>query len=320
MENPGIKHPPEHMMHLPVPQKTGDTHAHEIPCASETGPELAVVVLAVGAPPELRMALESLQRQCVPLEIVVVNSGGGDLCSVLPGNDKKMKVVSVPGLLWPGAVRNIGIQATRGPWVEFMASDHIATKNWAADRLRLHRSGHSSVACAVAYSHPRNLYACAYHISILVRRLPGIPQQEAILYGVSYSRSLFEQHGKFREDLRIGEDTDFNSRLPRDDRPIWAPSVQTIHRNPTTFRHMLKSQFARGRRTGLYWPPTTTGSLFFQMRKRFTTIVRLSYLSVHGLDRIFIVSCWPFLLMCTWAYGLGMSAGYRQRAESASTE
>jgi hypothetical protein len=37
---------------------------------------------------------------------------------------------------------------------------------------------------------------------------------QRIAYGASYDRRLFEEHGYFREDLRVGEDAEFNRRLP----------------------------------------------------------------------------------------------------------
>jgi GT2 family glycosyltransferase len=273
-----------------------------------TRPELAVVVLSVGAPPELKTALESLKDQSVPLEIVVVNSGGGDVRARLPA-EMDIKVLSAPGRLWPGAARNVGIRATEAPWVAFMASDHVATHDWAAARLALHRQGHRAVACAMINNRPRNLYALAGHLAILVRRLPGTPPRQALLYGVSYARELFDQHGEFREDLRIGEDTDFNTRLSGVDRPVWAPQVQTVHSSPATFRRMTRSQYARGRRSGLHWPEWSKVSLPTHMYRRFRSIVRLSWAASRGMDRAFVVGCWPFLMVCVCAYGLGVRDG-----------
>ena len=60
-----------------------------------TLPELAVVVLSVGAPAELRTAVESLLRQTEALEIVVVNSGGGDASAVLPNGIKVAAIMVV---------------------------------------------------------------------------------------------------------------------------------------------------------------------------------------------------------------------------------
>ncbi len=275
-------------------------------------PELAVVVLAVGAPPELRTALESLARQSVPVEIVVVNSGGGNPRSMLPEDGPPVRIVNVRQRLWPGAARNLGIRATRAPWVAFLASDHVIDADWAAARLALHRQGHRAVACAVVNSHPRNLYACAYHYAILVRRLPGIPRHAASLHGVSYARSLFEEHGEFREDLRIGEDTEFNNRLSDADRPLWAPSVQATHLNPTTFGHMVRSQYHRGRRAGRHWPHWHRGPFLARVSIRFPMTMQYAFRATRGLERCMAIASAPLVLVCVCAFSLGVSAARRQ--------
>ena len=51
---------------------------------SET--ELAVVVLAVGNPPDLPAAVGSLLSQDRPVEVAVVNSGGGRPAASLSGS------------------------------------------------------------------------------------------------------------------------------------------------------------------------------------------------------------------------------------------
>jgi glycosyltransferase involved in cell wall biosynthesis len=224
-------------------------------------PELAVVVLSVGAPEELKWAIRSLREQDQSLEIVVVNSGGGDPLSRLADEESRPEVISVGRLLWPGGARNVGIRATRAPWIAFLAADHVARPGWATGRLALHHRGHRAVASAVVNSNPRNVVAWASHLGMLVRRLPGVPAGDAVPCGASYARSIFAEYGGFREDLRVGEDTEFNSRLRSEDQPVWAPAVQTVHRTPTSLQAMLRDQRERGRRRGLHWPPTRHASL-----------------------------------------------------------
>ncbi len=283
--------------------------------------ELAVVVLSVGAPAELLDALVSLGRQSVQPEIVVVNSGGGDLGAARDACPRA-RFVEVPERLWPGAARNRGIATTRAPIVAFMASDHILTENWCAARLARHRAGHRAVACAVINSNGRNLIAWAHHLAILVRRLPGVPLGEAGLHGVSYSRSLFEAHGVFREDLRIGEDTELNARLLAKDQPVWAPEVQTIHQNPTSLAPFLEDQYRRGRRSGYHWPLHKKGrSWLLPSLRRFSDIALLSIKSVSGHERLMVIASWPILLVGTLFHGLGFRQGYRSRlAEGNTTE
>jgi glycosyltransferase involved in cell wall biosynthesis len=257
-----------------------------------------------------------LREQSVPLEIVVVNSGGGDPQAVLP-QEWDVKIVSVTHLLWPGAARNLGIRSSQAPWIAFLAADLTAQSNWAANRMTLHGQGHRAVASAVVNSHPRNLYAWASHLSVFVRRLPRISRRKARLYGVSYSRALFDRYGEFREDLRIGEDTDFHSRFDRSDRPLWAPSIQAVHRSPTTFGGMIADQIARGTREGLHRPPSDSRSFLPRIYRRFTSIALLSLRSVRGIDRFYVLGCWPLLLVCACAYETGVKFGRRQRAAEA---
>ncbi|AZO68443.1 MULTISPECIES: glycosyltransferase family A protein [unclassified Mesorhizobium] len=283
---------------------------------SEASPELAVVVLSVGAPVELKTAVDSLLAQPIPIEIVVVNSGGGDPRSVLSSETSGISVISTPQLLWPGAARNVGIRSTRAPWVAFLASDLVASPGWAANRLLLHKKGRNSVASALVNSHPRNLYAWASHLSVLVRRMPGVPKKKALRYGASYARTLFEKYGGFREDLRVGEDTEFHRRMKRADRPVWAPSVQASHLNPTNFRQMIQDQLARGKRAAIHWPALDESSLLRRGFSRFMLIAPLSFRSVRGLDRLFVVASWPLVLACTFAYERGVDRGQRELARA----
>jgi glycosyltransferase involved in cell wall biosynthesis len=275
-------------------------------------PELAVIILAVNAPSDLHGALASLASQGLSLEIVVVNSGGGDIEPIRAAADPAVRFVEFPKLLSPGAARNVGVRETRAPIVAFMASDHILTQGWCAARLARHSAGAPAVACAVINSHPRNLVAWAQHLAILVRRLPGIPPKQALRYGVSYERSLLERVGAFREDLRIGEDTELNGRLRGKDRPVWAPEVQTMHRNTTRLSAMLQDQYQRGRRSGFHWPIDDPKSAFLaRVLRRFSDAVKLSFVSTRGVERIYVVASWPLLFLGLISHSRGFRDGVR---------
>lgn len=208
---------------------------------------IAVVVLSLHAPDELPDAVASLLSQDVLPEVVVVNSGGGNARGLLARRGLTVPVVEYQEILFAGAARNVGVSATQAPIVAFLASDCLAEPDWTAVRIARHRAGHTAVASAMVNSHPHNLFACAAHISNFAPRLPGLPDRDAICYGASYHRSLFERYGCFREDLRTGEDTEFHKRLTPRDKPIWAPEIRTVHRNPTTFPALMADQFRRGR-------------------------------------------------------------------------
>jgi hypothetical protein len=70
---------------------------------------------------------------------------------------------------------------------------------------------------------------------------------ERLLYSLSYDRSLFERFGRFREDLRAGEDTEFNARFRDHAHTVLAPDAVTAHRYPVDLSAMLRDAFRRGR-------------------------------------------------------------------------
>jgi glycosyltransferase involved in cell wall biosynthesis len=212
-------------------------------------PDLAVVVLSHRANPLVLGAVDSLLALPEPLEIVVVNSGGGDAPALLAHCRGRLKVLEFSETLWPGAVRNRGIKATRAPYVAFLADDCRAGAGWAATRIAAHRSGVAAVASALLPDSRRHPVAIASHLALYARRLPGVPEERALKYGVSYLRRLFDRVGLFREDLRTGEDTEFNARLRKREAPRWHPEVQTIHGAPRSLTAMLREQWGRGARS-----------------------------------------------------------------------
>jgi Glycosyl transferase family 2 len=209
-------------------------------------PELACGVLSRAAGPGLVPAVRSLLEQSEPVEIVVVNSDGGDPVGVLRAAGIDVPVVHFHQRLFPGAVRNIAVEATRAPYVAFLAADCRAEPGWAAGRLREHRRGASAVACVMSSATPANRCSNAALLLQHNRRLPDTPPRERLLYGLSYSRDLLERLGGFPEDLRAGEDTKLNERLDAD--PVWAPDVRCAHSYPTTLPALVHDLYARGRR------------------------------------------------------------------------
>jgi hypothetical protein len=271
-----------------------------------TEPELAVVVLSVGAPPELRAAIDSLLRQTEPLEIVVVNSGGGRLADVL-ADRPAIRTIEVPELLWPGAARNVGIRATQAPWVAFLASDLVAAPDWATQRLALHRAGKASVASAVSNAQTGNLFAWAAHVTLHARRMAGLPRRKAHRYGASYARSLFERYGLFREDLRIGEDTEFHRRMRRRDRPVWAPQVVASHRYTQSWRELIADQQVRGERWAVHWPTPLRGTWLTRGLERYAGTLPLALRAARGRDRWMVLAASPIVLAACLAYERGAS-------------
>lgn len=210
---------------------------------------LACVVLSLRNQPGLPAAVRSLVEQEPRPEVVVVNSGGGDSAGTLErAGLGGVRVVHRDERLFAGAARNLGIAATEAPYVAFLAADSVAEPGWVAGRLRRHRDGAGTVSCVLTSPPDATGSARAGHLLLNTRRMPDTPEEHRLLYGLSYDRTLFDRFGRFREDMRAGEDSEFNGRIREEFDPVWAPDVRTQHTEPARLRDLVRDQYARGRR------------------------------------------------------------------------
>lgn len=209
--------------------------------------ELACAVLSYRDEPFLIDAVRSVLAQDILVEVVVVNSGGGDPAARLAAAGLRVPVCSFTERLYPGAVRNVGIDQTRAPYIAFLAADCLAAPGWAAARLRAHHAGAAAVASPPTNAYPESSTAWASLLLLHNRRLAVTRPSQRLFYSLSYDRELFERFGRFREDLRAGEDTEFNARFREHTPTVLAPDAVTAHRYPTELRTMLRDSFRRGR-------------------------------------------------------------------------
>ena len=284
------------------------TDASASQASSGGRPELAVVVISLGAPVSLADAVASLLAQDLTIEIIVVNSGGGYAAAKLAAAGFDVTVIEREERLLPGVARNIGIRATTAEHVAFLASDCRAAPGWAANRLAKHRKGSAAVASALLPLPADSPIAWASHLSLFARRLPLNSRLTALPYGGSFHRSLFESYGLFSEELRIGEDTEFALRLPLKVRPVWAPDVVTLHETPTGLRTMLWDQFRRGRLASSHsrqsWRSLIASSPGYLWR-RIADPIKLS--RRLGYQNRLIRQAWLLIPICAAAYWLGVA-------------
>ncbi len=275
----------------------------------ERMPELACIVLALGNPPSVLDAVRSLLDQNEPCELVVVHSQGRGLAAALAAGGLAVTVIEREERLFPGSARNLGLAATRAPFVAFLAADCQAEPGWVAARLAAHRAGALAVASAVTHRARRNLAAWASYVSLFARRMPRVPPEQALRYGASYARSLFERIGPFRDDLRAGEDTELHQRLAsRGIEITWAPSVRTAHDHPQTLRALLSDQFRRGARSTASWArlhgPSPRAVAWNAIARTLPTLV-LAWRSAEARDHKWLALSIPLLPAAALAYALG---------------
>jgi glycosyltransferase involved in cell wall biosynthesis len=274
--------------------------------------ELACAVLSYRDEPFLIEAVRSVQDQSVPVEVVVVNSGGGDPARRLAAAGLSLPVYSFPERRYPGAVRNVGIDQTRAPYLAFLAADCLARPGWAAARLREHRAGAAAVASPPTNAYPESSTAWASLLLLHNRRLAVTRPRDRLLYSLSYDRSLFTRFGRFREDLRAGEDTEFNARFRQHAATVLAADAVTAHRYPTDLPAMLRDAFRRGSLQA-----RMQGAIEGRGARRLRVALRagrsvLRSLVVSGrsarAERQQLIRAWPLVVAGGVAYGMGALA------------
>lgn len=290
---------------------TGGAIAPRAPAA----PPLACVVMSLGNEPSLAEAVRSVLAQGGgAVELVVVNSGGGDAADTLARAGLAVPLVERQERLNPGAVRNLGIAATHAPFVSFLAADCLAAPGWVEGRRHRHLSGASAVASSLLHTSARNPFAWAMHVALYARRMPGAPPERRLLYGVSYARDLFDRFGLFPEELRAGEDTAFNQRLAGIVDIEWAPEVQTRHRHPRRLGELVRDQFGRGARAAAAWAilgGRRRAYVAADAFRRLPSCLGTAWRAAERAQRPWISAAVPLLPVAAAAYAAGALFGGR---------
>ena len=144
---------------------------------------------------------------------------------------------------------------------------------------------------------PHNLFAWAAHLALWSRRIPGA--SSGLPYGASYDRRLFEQRGYFREDLRVGEDSEFNRRLRKP--PKWKGTIQRA----ASFK-IESWSMALPCDLGAWWRRTNRSLLASRQ--------------VSGKYRVAVWLARPLIPIAVAAYCLGACSWQRKLKGSASTK
>jgi glycosyltransferase involved in cell wall biosynthesis len=276
--------------------------------------KLAVVVIGLRAPRSMFNAVCSLIEQDTASEIIVVNSGGGEVSDVIGEHLRSVVLVELSQPIHVGAARNIGIQVSRAPFVAFLAGDCIAAPGWVAGRTQAHMEGECAVASVVDNDKPYNPFAWAAYLMTYGRRMTGVTSGELDLYGASYDRSLFKKYGYFSEAMAIGEDSEFHSRFRPSDSICLHTSIRTIHCNPGGPISFLKDQFRRGLRgrylADFFRVEFNAAYITLTTIRRVARPVRLSLTSLQGKERLFAIASWPVLPVGALFYWGGMIVSY----------
>ncbi len=286
---------------------------------------LSVVVMGYRDRESIIDAVRSVVEQMTPdpFEVIVVVSGGDDSADAVRRLFPAVPVVESPARLLPGAARNVGVAASRGRVVAFLAGDCVAEPDWIAARLAAHRRGYPIVAGAMTNGGDDRPWKWASYFDLFSGRLTGRPAgvvdaPDPAAHGLSYDRSALERIGAFDEQLRTGEDTGAASRAHEVGLEIWfEPNVRTAHRGPSGTLDLIRDQYRRGARrarvdtVGMrptkFWRALVAflPVWFIWLRLRVTRIWRYA----PG-ERSRLLLCLPWLAL---ARAAGVAGWYRER-------
>jgi glycosyltransferase involved in cell wall biosynthesis len=283
--------------------------------------EISVVVMATNGTATVAEAVRSLTAQDIEAEIVVVNTGAGSVRELLAEELDRLILVETNHRRYPGGTRNLGIRHSRAPIVAFLAADCLAAPGWLRLRAAAHKAGSRAVASALLPAPDERgqiaPVAWASFVTMHVRRMPGVSAERANLYGASYDRRLFEEYGDFREDLRIGEDTEFNLRIQPQNLPLWEPGIVTFNRYPAKLIAALKDQVLRGRRAAAFQSSkgSETPLQFFLGQWKRRVVLPKRYVRGYGRGerRDEMLSSRHLLPLLALSHGLGALSVYLHR-------
>jgi glycosyltransferase involved in cell wall biosynthesis len=173
-------------------------------------------------------AIESVVSQTVPpgweLELIVVDDGSTDgtmnvverCLDHFQSDGGSASALSIPHSGYPGAVRNRGVEASRGELLAFLDSDD----RWYPGKLAAQLTLHDAPRCRI--SHTREVWLREGRVVSQRKqrhRRQGDIFDDALqkcIVGPStvvIERSLFDEGSGFREDLEIAEDYEYWLRI-----------------------------------------------------------------------------------------------------------
>lgn len=148
-----------------------------------------------------------------------------------------------------GATRNRAAAASRGDLLCFLDDDMLPPSGWLAAHRQHHALGRAGVLSGPTpdggYDQPnemerwRQAQSRLWHRAEVEAYPDPLPPTSDLLPGANFSvsRQLFDQLGRFREDLPDGEDLEFCHRLHAAGQPLYyAPRAAAFHRDRITAR------------------------------------------------------------------------------------
>jgi glycosyltransferase involved in cell wall biosynthesis len=211
-------------------------------------PTLSCIVPVYNSETYLGQALDSILEQTLPpTEIIVIDDGSTDATPMIAAKYARHVSYIRQENRGPAGARNAGLRVSDGDFLTFLDADDT----WHPEKLeRQMRALEAEPEAGICITHVQNFWieALAHERARLDGHPFTRPAPGYVCQALLARRRVFDQVGSFDETLRIGEDTDWFTRVAGAGiRKIVLPDVlvnRRIHGKNISFE-MYSSQDAR---------------------------------------------------------------------------
>ena len=286
-------------------------------CGGMAKPSVSVILPAWHSHETLAACLHSLRAQSFrDFEVIVVDSSpGSESAAIVAGQFPEVRLHRSEQRLWPHAARNLGTRFAQGDILVFSDPDCRMSPGWLEHLVRKQREGRHLVGGGVAGLNG-GWFENGVHISKYAWWLPGGnagPRPDLPSANVSYSRSLFEEVGPFREEW-CGDTLLAQRAAQRGIEPWFEPAASIQHDHRVNWTQFLRERFERGLDYGRIRPQLQGWSRWRTLAYLVATPLIVLWMTARAVKYAALSSHLALMLWCLPVVAAGYSA--RQLGEA----
>ncbi len=288
-------------------------------------PEISVIIPFRGDKKELSGCLEGLNKQNIKkkFEIIIVESRNNLGSELLINSINDVLVISSSLTMYPGKARDLGVKYSRADLLVFIDADCIPVPDWLSECYSSIKNGNDIVIGPVINLYPFHPVASIDNVFLFSDFQKRRPQKNiAHFAGCNFgiTKELFDETGKFQEDVEIAEDTNFSKFALQKGKIYFNKKMIVKHSGRKEYSEFIKHHESFGFYKG-YLNLKTSHSQDRLKENYFYPILlgakRLIYISIRTLQwnpvgLLRIIFYFPFLLIGISAWINGFRKGNRK--------
>jgi len=284
------------------------------------GPIVSVIVPCYNSERTIRECLRSLlaQQTSIDFEVIVVDSSTDRTPEIVAAEFPRVRLVRLERRTYAGPARNIGVKQSVSPYCLMIDSDCVARPDLVERVVARHSEAeYAAVGGSLKNGTPRSLSGLIGYLIEFKEFMPSTPlrfEKSVPTANIAYRREVFDRHGFFDEEMRLGEDIFLNWRIyTSGERILFDPEIEVTHLNRTGWREVLGYQVELGSYSAR---ARHRGGLPGRVLLRFPVLIALmpvmrtlrAFLWLAKHDRKLLMAftvVWPFYLLAAvfWSYG-----------------